>query len=171
MSLCKASKYFQVCFGTFFLYFADCFSYILEREGSISPSFHLSFFSKFTDVLFLLTLFALVNQCSFSQVPYATLHDKVNKAHPKKLGGGGVGVVSIVPGIGSLHLHHQTLTNWKIPFDGFGVGCLVKAYVDQEILQIKYFKNNFPGPDWLQGFIKHHRLTHYRQCKGFKSRS
>ena len=21
------------------------------------------------------------------------------------------------------------------------------------------FKNNFPGPDWLQGFIKHHRLT------------
>ena len=89
MSLCKASKYFQVCFGTFFLYFADCFSYILEREDSISPSFHLSFFSKFTDVLFLLTLFALVNQCSFSQVPYATLHDKVNKTHSKKLEGGG----------------------------------------------------------------------------------
>ena len=21
------------------------------------------------------------------------------------------------------------------------------------------FKSNFPGPDWLQGFIKHHRLT------------
>ena len=39
------------------------------------------------------------------------------------------------------------------------MGCLVKAYVDQEKLQIKYFKNNFPGPDWLQGFIKHHRLT------------
>ena len=88
MSLCKASKYFQVCFGTFFLYFADCFSYILEWEDSISPSFHLSFFSKFTDVLFLLTLFALVNQCSFSQVPYATLHDKVNKTHSKKLEGG-----------------------------------------------------------------------------------
>ena len=26
MSLRKASKYFQVCFVTFFLYFADCFS-------------------------------------------------------------------------------------------------------------------------------------------------
>ena len=62
MSLGKASKYFQVCFVIFFLYFADCFSYIPEWEGSISPaSFHLSFFSKFTDVLFLLTLFALVN--------------------------------------------------------------------------------------------------------------
>ena len=36
--------------------------------------------------------------------------------------------------------------------------CLVKAYLDQEKLQIKYFKNSFPGPDWLQGFIKHHRL-------------
>ena len=51
------------------------------------------------------------------------------------------------------------LTNWKIPFDGFGVRCLVKAYLDQEKLQIKYFKNNFPGPDWLQGFMKRHRLT------------
>ena len=49
------------------------------------------------------------------------------------------------------------------------MGCLVKAYVDQEILQIKYFKNNFPGPDWLQGFIKHHRLTHYRQCKASRA--
>ena len=53
----------------------------------------------------------------------------------------------------------DSLANWKIPFDGFGVSCLVKAYLDQEKLKIKYFKNNFPGPDWLQGFIKHHRLT------------
>ena len=53
----------------------------------------------------------------------------------------------------------DSLTNWKIPFDGFGVRCLVKAYLDQEKLQIKYFKNNFPGPDWLQRFIKRHRLT------------
>ena len=50
------------------------------------------------------------------------------------------------------------LTNWKILFDDFGVRCLVKAYLDQEKLQIKYFKNNFPGPDWLQRFIKRHCL-------------
>ena len=53
----------------------------------------------------------------------------------------------------------DSLANWKIPFDGFGVSCLVKAYLDQEKLRIKYFMNNFPGPDWLQGFVKHHRLV------------
>ena len=35
----------------------------------------------------------------------------------------------------------DSLANWKIPFDGFGVSCLVKAYLDQEKLKIKYFKN------------------------------
>ena len=54
----------------------------------------------------------------------------------------------------------DSLTNWKIPFDGFGVRCLVKAYLDQEKLHIRrYFKNNFPRSDWLQGFIKRNRLT------------
>lgn len=51
------------------------------------------------------------------------------------------------------------LTNWKVAFDGFGVRCLIKAYIDEEKLQITYFKNNFAGPDCLQGFIKRHRLT------------
>ena len=53
----------------------------------------------------------------------------------------------------------DSLTNWKISFDGFSVRYLVKAYLDQEKLQTKNFKNNFPGPDWLQEFIKHHCLT------------
>ena len=41
MSLRKASKYFQVCFVTFFLYFADCFGYIpgSGRAASHHPAF------------------------------------------------------------------------------------------------------------------------------------
>ena len=143
-----------------FLVFCRLFRlYPGEWEGSISPSsFHLSFFSKFTDVLFILTCYIVC----FSKLLFIFLGTLRNTSRqskqntPKKLG-----VQSALSQ--ELEVYIVTsldpLTNWKIPFDGSGVRCLVKAYLDQEKLQIKYFKNNFPGPDWLQGFIKHHRLT------------
>ena len=53
----------------------------------------------------------------------------------------------------------DSLASWKVPFDGYAVRCLVKSYLDAEKKNIWHFKNNFPGSDWLQSFIKRHKLT------------
>jgi len=53
----------------------------------------------------------------------------------------------------------DSLTNWKVPFDGYSVRCLVANYLKVEKLNISSFVDNFPGPDWLRGFMKRHNLT------------
>ena len=53
----------------------------------------------------------------------------------------------------------DSLTNRKVPFDRYDIRCLVKSYLDMEKLQIKQFKNNFPGVEWLRLFIKRNNLT------------
>ena len=53
----------------------------------------------------------------------------------------------------------DSLASWIVPFDGLAVHCLIKSYLDAEKKNIWHFKNNFPGSDWLQSFIKRQQLT------------
>ena len=90
------------------------------------------------------------------KIQYSTLHDKINKTHKKKSGGQNAlsdNLESYI--VKTLDL----LTTWKVPFDGYGVRCLVKSYLDNEKLNIKKFKNNFRGTEWVRNFIQCHKLS------------
>ena len=51
------------------------------------------------------------------------------------------------------------LTDWKVPFDGYDIRCLVQSYFNSIDQQSKQFKNNMPGPDCVRLFINRHHLT------------
>ena len=89
-------------------------------------------------------------------VPYGTIRNKINNFHPKTSGEQTALQDNLEEHIlNSLDL----LTDWKVPFDGFGVRCLVKAYLDKKCDTVSCFKENMPGNDWLRGFIKRHNFT------------
>ena len=78
----------------------------------------------------------------YFKIPYSTLLNKINKTHEKKSGGQNAlsdNLESYI--VKTLDL----MTTWKVLFDGYGVRCLVKSYLDNEKLNIKKFRNNFPG--------------------------
>ena len=92
----------------------------------------------------------------YFKIPYSTLHDKINKTHEKKSGGQNAlsdNLESYI--VKTLDL----LTTCKVPFDGYGVRCLVKSYLDNEKLNIKKFKNNFPRTEWVCSFIQRRKLS------------
>lgn len=55
-----------------------------------------------------------------------------------------------------------TLSQWGFPLDRFELRLLIKQYLDRRGVEVKRFKNNFPGCDWAQSFLKRHRneLSH-----------
>lgn len=63
-----------------------------------------------------------------------------------------------------------TAAEWGFPLTHFDIRCIVKRYFDNKGVTEPRFKNNFPGPDWLTGFLKRHRneLT-VRLCENIKS--
>ena len=90
------------------------------------------------------------------KIPYGTLHNKVNGNHSKKVGG-------------HIRLSEEyenkivatitTMSNWKIPITGLEIRKLVKSYLDKQGIVDSTFRNNLPGPDWLNSFMKRHNLT------------
>jgi hypothetical protein len=50
----------------------------------------------------------------------------------------------------------NTMTQWKVPFDGLGIRCLVKSYLDKQGVQDRRFNKNLPGIDWLKRFMARH---------------
>ena len=58
---------------------------------------------------------------------------------------------------------------WGYPMDKFDMCCIVKACLDRRGIQHKCFKNNMPGRDWVDSFLKlnKHLLAH-RMCQNIK---
>ena len=46
-----------------------------------------------------------------------------------------------------------------VPLGGLEICQLVKSYFDARGVTDSSFKNNFPGIDWLNGFMQRHKLT------------
>ena len=68
-------------------------------------------------------------------VPYGTIRNKINNFHPKTSGGQAALQDNLEEHIlNSLYL----LTDWKVPFDGFSVQCIVKAYLDKKCDTVSY---------------------------------
>ena len=87
-------------------------------------------------------------------IPYGTLHNKVNGRHDK-------------PNGGQVRLSHELecelakvidiLADWKIPIGKLEIRTLVKDHLDNNGVHV--FQDNMPGSDWLRTFMKRHNLT------------
>ena len=75
-------------------------------------------------------------------VPYGTIKTKINNFHPKTSGGQTALQDNLEKQIQNLL---GLLTDWKVPFDGFSIQCLVKAYLDKKCDTVSCFKENMPG--------------------------
>ena len=89
-------------------------------------------------------------------IPYGTIYNKLKGLHTKKHGR--------QPALSKefeeiLVKALDKLTDWKVPFDGYDIRCLVQSYFNSIDQQSKQFKNNMPGPDLVRLFIKRHNLT------------
>lgn len=48
-------------------------------------------------------------------------------------------------------------SEWGYPLDVYDLRILIKGYLDRMDVQVKRFKNNMPGPDFVECFLKRHR--------------
>ena len=53
----------------------------------------------------------------------------------------------------------DVLADWKVPLSGLEICLLVKEYLDAKRVKHLEFKNNSPGPDWLENFSKKHNFS------------
>ena len=89
-------------------------------------------------------------------IPYRTTCNKINNFHTKKHGG----QTALSNKFEEVLVKNlDQLTNWKVPFDGYDIWCLVQSYFKSLGQHQSRFRDNMPGPNWVRGFIKHHTLT------------
>ena len=91
-----------------------------------------------------------------NNVPHSTLSDKMKNLHPMKPGGQIRLNVETEEAIVEIL---DTLTSLRLPFDSFDLRLLVKDYLDKQKIVDRRFKQNTPGVDWVNSFIKRHKLT------------
>ena len=91
-------------------------------------------------------------------IPLGTLHKKVKLGDqvPKKHGGQ-TRLDSKIENLFVQTIIH--MTDWRVPFDSLDIRLLVKSYCDKVKINDARFKNNMPGVDWVQSFMKRHCLT------------
>ena len=89
-------------------------------------------------------------------IPYGTIYNKLNGLHKKKHGG--QPALSEEFEIILVRALHK-LTDWKVPFDGYDIRCLVQSYFNSLDHKSKQFKDNMPGSEWVRLFIKRCNLT------------
>ena len=53
----------------------------------------------------------------------------------------------------------NVLTDWKVLIDKMDLHIFVKTYLDKKGIIDRVFKDNMPGNDWAELFIKQHSLT------------
>ena len=95
-----------------------------------------------------------------NKVPFTTLHREISalKNNKSQKPRGGQTVLSEEFETRLLK-SLDSLTDWKVPFDCYDIRCFVKAYHDKANISLSKFVNNFPGYDWVQSFVKRHKLT------------
>ena len=88
-------------------------------------------------------------------IPYGTIYNKLKGLHTKRHGG----QPALYKEFEEILVRAlDELTDWKVPFDGCDIRCLVQSYFNSIDQQSKQFENNILGPDWVR-FIKRFNLT------------
>ena len=54
----------------------------------------------------------------------------------------------------------KVLTDWKVPINKMDLHIFFKTYLDRKGIIDRVFKDNMPGNDWTELFIKRHSLAH-----------
>lgn len=87
-------------------------------------------------------------------VPKSTIHRKFHGKNFRK-----PGRQTIFSEADEKHIVHGILTasKWGFPLNGTEIRNIIKTFLDAKGVKQKPFKNNFPGQEWLVGFLKRHR--------------
>lgn len=89
-------------------------------------------------------------------IPKSTIDNKVKGKHQKKVGG----QTRLTEETENMLVNViDTFIAWKMPLSKLDVRLLVQDYLDRKTDGKKVFKDNLPGPDWIDGFVAQHRLT------------
>ena len=90
------------------------------------------------------------------KIPKSTLSRKVRGLQTKRSGGQlALGVEFETKLVGIL----DELARWKVPVTSLDVRLIVKHALEEDGIRHKRFRENLPGPDWLRGFRKRHKLS------------
>ena len=89
-------------------------------------------------------------------IPLGTLRNKVIGAHSRS-----VGRPTRLSEECSKQIANSIdiLADWKVPLSGSEVCLLVKGYLDAKGVKDPVFKNNLPGPNWLESFSKQYNFS------------
>jgi len=91
------------------------------------------------------------------KIPVGTLYNKSHGKHSKSTGGQTRLDKQCETFLATIII---TLAQWMVPITSAEIRLLVKDYLDKKLpAQTKLFKDNLPGKDWMEGFIKRHNLT------------
>ena len=66
--------------------------------------------------------------------------------------------------------HVITMSNFGFPMDTVDLRMIVKMYLDKKGVQVKQFKNNFPGTDWASLFLNRHKDLTQRLAGNIKTK-
>ena len=89
-------------------------------------------------------------------IPKSTINNKVKGKHQKKVRG----QTRLMEETENVLVNViDTFAAWKMPLANIDVRLLVQDYLDMKTDEKKVFKDNLPGPDWIDGFVARHRLT------------
>jgi len=100
------------------------------------------------------------------KIPKSTLYRKVIGKNERTTGGQLALSAEVEKRLAGI-LHQVAL--WQIPFNGLDVRYLVQYSLEKEGIRHRKFRDNFPGVDWLKGFMKRHTLT-FRQSDNVKAK-
>ena len=101
--------------------------------------------------------------CAELNIPRSTLHNKLKKKYTQK-----PGRPTVLNDEEELSIaeHLLATADWGFPFDGMDIMMLVKSYLDKIGRTVALFKNNLPGPDWLESYLKRHSdMLRMRLCQ------
>lgn len=97
-------------------------------------------------------------------VPYGTLRDKLNGSHSKTVGGQ---TVLSRDQEADLRECIRIAGEWGFPFTPDSVATLVKSFLDSNRIITK-FRDNIPGKDWFDSFMKRSETLTTRWSENIK---
>ena len=98
-------------------------------------------------------------------IPIRTIRNKITKKHTKPFGR---------PTVFSQHEEREIVANllkcadFGMPLNNTDIRLFVKGYLTTIERTVKRFKNNVPGEDWSNSFIKRHTVLSNRMCQNVK---
>lgn len=98
-------------------------------------------------------------------VPKSTISDRIKNVNVKKVGGQ---TILSSEEEGRLVVAINLAAEWGFPLSPYDVRMIVKQYLDRRGVNIKKFRDNLPGHDWVKSFLSRHRNLTTRFCQNIK---